>query len=32
VLGRGGLEADLAQNELVKGRVAEVERKLQARQ
>ncbi len=32
VLGRGGLEADLAQNALVKGRVAEVERKLQARQ
>jgi len=32
VLGRGGLEADLAQNELVKDRVAEVERKMQARQ
>jgi ankyrin repeat protein len=32
VLGRGGLEADVAQNELVKKRVAEVERKLQARQ
>ena len=32
VLGRGGLEADLAQNELVKDRIAEVERKLQARQ
>jgi ankyrin repeat protein len=32
VLGRGGLEADLAQNALVKDRVAEVERKLQARQ
>ena len=32
VLGRGGLEADLAQNELVKDRIAEVERKLQSRQ
>jgi len=32
VLGRGGLEADLAQNELVKDRVADVLRKLQAKQ
>ena len=32
VLGRGGLEADIAQNELVKDRIAEVERKMQARQ
>ncbi len=32
VLGRGGLEADLAQNKLVKDRIAEVERKLQAGQ
>ncbi len=32
VLGRGGLEADIAQNEFVKDRIAEVERKMQARQ
>lgn len=32
ILGRGGLEADAANNELVKDRIAEVERKLQARQ
>lgn len=32
ILGRGGLEADVANNELVKDRIAEVERKLQARQ
>ena len=32
VLGRGGLEADLAQYETVKDRIAEVERKLQAGQ
>ncbi|MCH8059226.1 MAG: ankyrin repeat domain-containing protein [Proteobacteria bacterium] len=32
VLGRGGLEADIAQNQLVKDRIAEVERKMQARQ
>ena len=32
VLGRGGLDADVANNELVKDRIAEVERKLQARQ
>jgi len=32
VLGRGGLEADLAQNALVKDRVADIERKMQARQ
>jgi ankyrin repeat protein len=32
VLGRGGLEADVANNELVKDRIAEVERKLQASQ
>ena len=32
VLGRGGLEADLAQNALVKDRIAEVERKLESRQ
>ncbi|MFQ5982334.1 MAG: ankyrin repeat domain-containing protein, partial [Woeseiaceae bacterium] len=32
VLGRGGLEADMAQNQLVKDRIAEVERKLQSRQ
>ncbi len=32
ILGRGGLAADVANNELVKERIAEVERKLQARQ
>ena len=32
VLGRGGLEADTAQNELVKDRIAEVQRRLQASQ